>query len=760
MSVSIRGFTAEATAVSGVHVLVLFVGIVALADPVMALSDADPDPENRSPDVEVLDAVDEVELDQGILNVSVPDDLYAYHEAYVSDAEDVTEEEIAAWETVRVDASTVTPGQVWDPDFGDDSILFSDSGDIHLARYFESGAYYVFLWGCDTMAETGVRVPGDCRWIEPMFVDFQNETDILANDLAVTYRDDRYEYNPDEDSDHDWTLDGEETDLIVEEHDYIEIHTVPQGDVRFADYDPTVPPGDRAYNSDAQDLLFNFENTGTFTLRHVAGGEVEADITVRECGGGQTWNGEECRDMYNLVAVPFNYPQTDFDVFLEDMERIVFEWADAVSPLGQEYSDPRDVMKIHFLEPDEEYRYTDSLSLLDPTVPELEEDDGESTTLSNPHTDICHARGPHTWCLKDPEFTCIDAGGEFSLDQAAVVAARHSPFNGVYDDVVGMHHGDMRNQDMTGILQYIDEGARYAGDGGPEEDLADSISEYSEGEYGCGGIGTAAVISDESPDQVRQLGHELGHVMGICHTPGRDRDGACDEEVWETADYHLNIIQACVNDPFVYGERDIMNYCPRADDRYWGHPDVGGDPDDMDLPYAIVHQWMDHHIEGGQIPSGFTQDVLERRGVERAVVAKLSSARLVLSGEALDILRSAYSAARDAGSGLWDTLSGMAPWTDDEEDEEPVLEMAERDGICEGTPDLECDSITDELTCEAMGCDFSEEEDVCREYEDAPERGSCSVLPAVNPSEQRESCETVEGCTWRSLDDRPEGNIR
>ncbi len=628
---------------------ILLAGVVIVLLPLAAA--ATDGPESGS---EQFDAAREVELDRGTLEMTVPDDVYAYHEVYVATASDVDQSEIKTWETASVEAETVSPGSVWDGDFSEMDEVFSGAGTVDFARFFDPGEYYVFRWGCKTVQDGEDAVPGDCRWLDPLYVNASEGFDILANELAVTYRGDRYEYNPDEESEHDWLLDGEETDLVVEVDDYVQFHPADEGEIVVTD--KVNDPVDRAYNDPGDDsLLWQFSDSGSRMIRHIAGGDVRATIEVRDCGG-QSWNGEECRDMYNLVAVPLNYDQQAFDTFFTEMGDVAFQWADDLSPLGRTYDDPRDVMKLHYLEPDDHY-----VAQAGPQV-------GEQVSLANPHTDVCWGPEPKGRCFKAPTQTCSTEAGDFSLDNVAEAAAQRSEFSGRYDDVVAMHRGDMRMWDMTEIPEDIADAVR---DMNPAE-LFDAVGVYRDGYTGCGRPGTAAVISDTASDPVRTMGHELGHAMGICRTEGVPRDGSCAPAL-KDQNYHISLPGPfCLNDVSNSGDRDIMNYCKNRDDRYWGDPRVGGSPDNPDLPYGVVDSWMQHYIEGAEPPGDRGFEVFGREILYESVLEKIYEFAGGIPGKALD---EGIKAINENGDRIGDTIDtiqdgidNLNPFGDDDGD--------------------------------------------------------------------------------------------
>ncbi len=746
------------TRVAGImRIGVVVIGVVVLG-PHLALAMEHVD---RDGAADMLDAAEEVELDEGKLEITAPHELRMYREAYVAKAEDVTAEEITEWETARIDASTFPPGQVWDGDFREGEVLFREQGTLHFARFFDPGAYYVFLWGCETRTEEDRKVPGGCRWLDPRYVTMEEDEEIPATDLAVTYRGERYEYNEDamgeDGSDHDWVVNGEETDLVVEQHDYILIHPVQDGELSFDEVDGN-PYGPTYNNQGDKALLWQVDKSDRLGIRQVAGGDVSAEIRVEDCGD-QSWNGEECRDMYDVVAVPMNYNQEEFKEYFKEMDDVAFGWAEQYSPLRHDYEDPRDVMKLWFLEPEDEYPMVEDLDIFeDEHVPDVEDIDGEQIKLSDPHTDICWAPGPAKWCVKVPKLSCVAQFGEWSLDQAAETAAQDSRYSDRYDDVVAMHKGEMQMWDMVEqVPEDIEERFRE----GEEPDMVDAIGVFRSGYDGCGKPGRAVVISSEADMPERTLGHELGHAMGICRTEGVDYQGVCEPGL-DINNYHVNVPGPfCLNAVKQSGDRDIMNYCENRDDRYWGDPDVGGDPDDMELPYANVRQWMRHHIEGEEPPREVGVTAVERNLAERFGVAAGTSALVYGANRAIDVIwdEIASDPVTDAIDWVRDGIDSILGGGDGDDTEESR--------VCSGTPDAPCFRFSRreygedaEAICEAMGCAY--QAGACVDRMDAPEEDSCSAMAGVldDPEEKQALCEETEGCQWEPSGEAPPGRVR
>ncbi len=121
------------------------------------------------PDIDP-DVVNDLGAVSRMVDLDVPSGMHVYHQAYVADAEAVSTDTVQDWTAVEVQADTYPPRSVWNTDFEEDSILFSDSAELDFSG-FDAGEYYIFLWGCQTTSAGAAQVPGDCTWLEPYRVE-------------------------------------------------------------------------------------------------------------------------------------------------------------------------------------------------------------------------------------------------------------------------------------------------------------------------------------------------------------------------------------------------------------------------------------------------------------------------------------------------------------------------------------------------------------------------------------------------------------
>lgn len=157
----------------GAGAVMAAVALLLVFAPVMAAEHTD-DPEIEGEDLGTV---------VGTAEVDTPSDLYMYYEAYVAADEQVTVGGIEDWEPVEVDETPIlAPDQIWTVQLGGEPQLFSDSAEVDMSA-FDPGGYYLFFWGCDTIGITGgATVPGDCQWIEPFYVDLEQEENVTVTD--------------------------------------------------------------------------------------------------------------------------------------------------------------------------------------------------------------------------------------------------------------------------------------------------------------------------------------------------------------------------------------------------------------------------------------------------------------------------------------------------------------------------------------------------------------------------------------------------
>ncbi len=511
------------------------------------------------------------------VELAVPSELHVYHTAYVAEAADVSQDEITDWEQVRVDASLQvgdSPLQRVDPETG--LVLFTNSVGLDLSR-FDAGTYYIFFWGCSIKQDGNSAVPGDCRWLEPYRV--EKTTDV---DFTVTYMDKEYEYA----DDGMWERDGEQTDLVIGKGDYVEIHVPSPDRVDVVTFDETTGQTqvqddlDQVYNQDGGPVLWHADQAEEQLALEDRNGGI-APVTVRDRCDDGSWNGDECTDMFNIVAVPLAYPQSDFDEFYSTSQDVITRWAEAISPMRHRYDDPRKTVKLHLLEPEDEYS------------PKKGPDQGKSLQLSGVSTDMCYDIGPHPYC--PPAIPGCTWVGGYDLNQITERAARDSRYRDRFDQAMGLH--------QTSIFS---------------SELPDGTGKNRVG--GCSGTPADRFVlhTQESINSITEtMGHELGHALGLCHTRGdkvtKDTgpsNGEDDSETTKECDlskrvdpsYHP-VLQGCMNDPDISGKRSIMNYCDIVKNRvYWGDPDTVGTQGN-NVPYTVVDQWMRHYINGASAPN-------------------------------------------------------------------------------------------------------------------------------------------------------------
>ncbi len=401
--------------------------------------------------------------------------------------------------------------------------------------------------------------------------DDETEEGTSAENFYATYMGETYEYNPDGNS--QWIRNGETTRLVIEDGDYIMFHPDDDGSIEIETGMTVIDPMNQEYNNPGDDgVLYPFTALGAeheYPIIHETSEGLEiAPVTVREsCPDGQSWNGEECTNMFNLVAVPLNYPQERFKDFYTFSQRVTDNWLEEHSPLRHTYSNPRQQVKLQFLEPVDEFSYN-----------------GEGPyPLSDPGTDVCWTH------LTRPD-----------LRDIAEIATLDSQYRNTYDRIMGIYAGD--------TIRMID----------PSELVSPDPSTYTES-GGCATVDsdmfvftdTGDYTEDGITDRGHSMTHELGHAFGLCHMDGAVVDGECD--LSESPDSLLHPYRhgiTCRNTQSVTDYYAIMNYCAYPDsDMYMGDPDFDylniDDPDGIDtsdLPYTIVEQWMSHYIEGEPAP--------------------------------------------------------------------------------------------------------------------------------------------------------------
>lgn len=586
-------------------VVVLLLGVLAV--PAVAL-------EHDVEDADGIEGVEDLGEVDNQIEVEAPSGMHMYHQAYLADADDVSEDGIEEWTPVAVDASLYAPDSVWDLQLGGEPQLFRDSAEIDLSE-FDPSVYYIFLWGCGTDGTAGGQyIPGDCEWIDPYRVEIAG----MDAEFRVMYQGEEYHYE-----DQEWTREGDDVDLVVEDGDYTEILDTHHSDVDVVTFDQTtgqtstVDDLEQTYNIGAESVIWHADQTGDLGLEDAEGDVAPVEVRSR-CSGGQSWNGDECTDMFNLVAVPLDYPQSEFRTFFHLAEDDVQHWAEERSPLRHDYDDPRQQVKLNLLEPEDEYEPTDGTY------------SGETMSLSDVHTDACWAPGPVESCTTPG--SCVYMG-QYDLSQVTERAVQQSPFSDRYDKAMGVFHGgDLTVWDPSELVSGSPES--YGTVGGCANTLSDRF-----------------VYSDDFGSAVsrqRTMTHELGHALDLCHTLGADDGETCDLSAEPDPALHpYRHGVTCKNDQSITGTYSIMNYCRNnEEDRYWGDPDVGG-PDDEEAPYTIVQTWMQHYIEGEDPPDpGLVERGLDTRD------------RIIDTGEDIeDEITDTPGRIRDGAERTWDTIT-------------------------------------------------------------------------------------------------------
>lgn len=224
----------------------------------------------------------------------------------------------------------------------------------------------------DNELATGLEEDGSAQI---MAADYCGET---RTNLKMKYKGRWHVFEGGADADvADWYLQDAETGegspakLTVEHGDYAMLYQYLLPSVNHSGYEDvsvnitiedeqrTVIPYDRPYNSPGEVVVIHkFSNAGEtdqektihFSLSECVQGS--ASIVVRPpCEGGTSWDGEQCRQNYNVVAIPFFMEPEDFDGFYEDVERGIDLFAD-ISPL-RELQHPRQGINMEYIEPDE-----------------------------------------------------------------------------------------------------------------------------------------------------------------------------------------------------------------------------------------------------------------------------------------------------------------------------------------------------------------------------------------------------------------------